>query len=98
MTFEELLDHARRLEGQVLRTLAEGARFRVRVGADSLFYTPESTGNERRHTFKFARRVFDRFVQRRSFKTVDYADISKNASYMLAVISSYTESAKQQGA
>ncbi|HUT33278.1 MAG TPA: hypothetical protein VNE39_07355 [Planctomycetota bacterium] len=94
MTFEELLSYTRGLEGRVLRTLAQGAKFRVRVDKHRLVYTPESTGTERPHTFKFANRVFEKFLKTRSFRPGDYRDISKNASYMLALISMCSESMK----
>ncbi|HEX9901709.1 MAG TPA: hypothetical protein VGB72_02485 [Acidobacteriota bacterium] len=92
MTFEDLLAYTRTLEGRGLRTLAKDAKFKVSVSKGSILYTPESTGKERGHTFKFARRVFERFLKTKSFIPRDYQDISVNASYMLAVIAMYVES------
>jgi hypothetical protein len=94
MTFEDFVVYNREMGGRVLTTLARGARFVVRVGNESIFYTPESTGIERRHTFKFAKRVFERYEKTGSLKPVDYQNISKNVSYMLTLIAMYTKSKK----
>ena len=85
MTYDELLDLARRHEGRTLETVT-GRRFTVGVFLDCPFFTPESTGLGRSDGRRAAERFLERFNETGSLKTSDYAGVTRNASYFLALI------------
>lgn len=89
MTFAQFEAFARARNGETFSTLAQRKPFRFAHSPEAFLYTPLATGKERRHGRRFVERVFDRFLEIGSFHPGDYADISKNASYALALIDAY---------
>lgn len=85
MTYEQLLDLARSLEGQVLMTIT-GKEFRVGIYLDCPFFIPASTGLGRSDGRKAAEGFLERFNETRSLRPRDYQDVTRNASYFVAVI------------
>ena len=85
MTYDDLLRIARRFEGETLATVT-GKRFTVGLYLDCPFFTPESTGLGRSDGRKAAERVVERFNQTGSLRPADYADITRNASYFVALL------------
>jgi hypothetical protein len=85
MTYEELLELARRNEGRTLETVT-GKRFTVGVYRDCPFFTPQSTGNGQSDGRKAAERFVQRFNDTGSLKPGDYADVTRNASYFIGLI------------
>lgn len=85
MTYDELLALARSLEGRTLET-ATGRRFAVGVYLDCPFFTPESSGLGRSDGRKAAERFLDRYNRIGSQRPADYAGVSRNASYFLALL------------
>ena len=85
MTYEELLDLARRLQGRRLETVT-GRHFRVGVYRDTPFFTPESTGNGQSDGRKAAERFLDRYNRSGSLRPGDYADVTRNASYFIGML------------
>src|SRR2546425_7160760 len=85
MTYEELLDLARRAEGTTLETIT-GKRFRVGIYMDVPFFTPESTGRGQSDGGKAAERFLARFNQTGSLRPGDYARLTRNASYFVGLI------------
>lgn len=55
---------------------------------DSLVYIPR-TGKIRNQGKKWVNRVFDKYLQVKSYNTSDYHDITVNASYLLPIIKLY---------
>ncbi|MBM4036660.1 MAG: hypothetical protein FJ291_33410 [Planctomycetes bacterium] len=96
-TFGEFEAFAKTQSGKVFWTLAQEKRFRFVYSPEAFFYTPFATGKQRPHRRHFVERVFARFVATRSPCPGDYRDISKNASYALALIDAYMQSRRAVG-
>ena len=85
MTYEELLDLARRLEGRSLET-ATGKSFTVGIYRDCPFFTPASSGYGQSDGRKAAERFLERYNETGSLRPGDYADVTRNASYYVGLI------------
>jgi hypothetical protein len=87
MTYDELLELARRLEDQPLSTVT-GRTFTVGVYLDSLVFTPVSSGLGQSDGRKAAERFLARYNETGSLRPGDYADLTRNASYLVGMLSS----------
>jgi len=86
MTYEELVELARRLEGQTLETVT-GRRFTVGVSRHGeIFFTPESSGFGQSDGRKAAERFLARYNESGSLRPGDYAGVSRNASYLIGML------------
>jgi hypothetical protein len=85
VTYDDLLQLAHRYEGQTLETVT-GKRFKVGVYRDCPFFTPESSGRGQSDGRKAAERFVDRYNQIRSLRPGDYAGVTRNASYLVALL------------
>ena len=85
MTYDELLAIAHRFEGRTLETVT-GAHFRVGVFRDHAFFTPESTGRGQTDGRAAHERFVARYNEIGSPRPGDYARVTRNASYLLALI------------
>ena len=85
VTYEELLALARRFEDQSLTTVT-GKEFTVGIYLDSLVFTPASSGLGQSDGRKAAERFLTRFNETGSLRPTDYADVSRNASYLIGLI------------
>jgi hypothetical protein len=85
MTYEELLDLARRCEGEVLETVT-GRRFTVGLYLDCPFFTPASSGYGQSDGRKAAERFLARYNATASLRPGDYADVIRNASYFVGLL------------
>ena len=85
MTYEALLDLARRYEGKTLETVS-GKQFTVGVYLDCPFFTPASTGRGQSDGPAAARRFLARYNEIGSLRPGDYADVTRNASYSVGLI------------
>ncbi len=85
MTYEQLLALARRLEGQTLDTVT-GKRFTVGIYRDGLFFTPESSGFGQTDGRKAHERFLERYNEIGSLRPGDYAGLTRNASYLVALV------------
>ncbi len=85
MTYAELLELAFQARNETLKTVT-GRAFRVNIYRDVPFFIPESTGQGRSDGRRAAERFLERFNETGSRKTSDYADVTRNASYLLALI------------
>ena len=85
MTYEDLLEFARRNEGRTLETIT-GRPFRISVYRDSLVFVPESTGLGRSEGRKAQERFVARYREIGSLRPSDYAGISRDASYLVALV------------
>jgi hypothetical protein len=84
--FEDLLDVARRLEDEPLETVT-GRQFTVRVFRDrELVFTPVSSGIGQSDGRKAQERFLARYLETRSLRPSDYADVSRNASYLIGLL------------
>jgi hypothetical protein len=90
MTYEELLDFARRHEGMTLETVT-GKRFRLGSYLDSIVFVPESTGLGRTEGRKGAKRFVARYNETGSLRPGDYAHVSRDASYLVALLAAAAE-------
>jgi hypothetical protein len=84
MTYDELLAFARENRGRTLETVT-GRPFRVSTYLDSIVFVPESTGIGRSDGRKAQERFVSRYSEIHSMRPGDYADVSRNASYLLAL-------------
>ena len=85
MTYDELLDLARRCEGVVLETVT-GRAFTVGISFDCPFFTPASSGYGQSDGRKAAERFLARYNETGSLRPGDYADVTRNASYFVGLI------------
>jgi hypothetical protein len=85
MTYDELLQLARRYEGKTLETVT-GKRFKVGIYLDCPFFTPESTGRGQSDGRKAAERFVARYNEIGSLQPGDYAGVTRNASYLVALL------------
>ncbi len=85
MTYEELLDLARRCEGTTLKTVT-GKPFTVGVYLDCPFFTPASSGYGQSDGRKAAERFLARYNEIGSIRPGDYADVTRNASYYVVLV------------
>lgn len=85
MTYEELLQLARRCEGKALETVT-GKRFTVGIYMNCPFFTPASTGLGRSDGRKAAESFLARYNEIGSIRPADYADVTRNASYFVALV------------
>jgi hypothetical protein len=85
MTYDELLDLARRFEGRTLRTVT-GREFRVGIYRDCPVFTPDSSGYGQSDGRKAAEAFVARYNEIRSLRPGDYADVTRNASYFVGLL------------
>jgi len=85
MTYEELVDIARRFEGRTLETVT-GRRYRVGIYLDCPFFTPESSGYGQSDGRRAVERFVDRYNETGSLRPGDYAKVSRNASYLIGLL------------
>ena len=85
MTYDDLLAVVRRFDGQTLETIT-GKRFRVGIYRDCAFFTPESSGYGQSDGRAAADRFVDRFNAIGSFRPGEYARVTRNASYYVALL------------
>ena len=85
MTWDELLELARRCEGVTLTTVT-GKKFRVGVYRDCPLFTPASSGYGQSDGRKAGERFLERYNQTASRHPGDYADVTRNASYYVALV------------
>jgi hypothetical protein len=85
VTYEELLDLARRLEGRTLETVT-GKQFTVGIYRDCAFFTPVSSGYGQSDGRGAAHRFLGRYNETSSLRPGDYADVTRNASYFIGML------------
>jgi hypothetical protein len=85
MTYEELLELARRNEGRTLKTVT-GKQFTVGIYRDCPFFTPASSGYGQSDGRKAAERFLQRYNEIGSLRPGDYATVTRNASYLVALV------------
>ncbi len=85
MTYEELLDLARRNQGKTLETVT-GKPFTVGIYRDCPFFTPASSGYGHSDGRKAAENFLRRYNETGSLMPGDYADVTRNASYFIGLI------------
>ena len=85
VTYEALLQLARDLADRPLTTVT-GREFTVGIYHDSLVFTPVSSGSGQSDGRKAAERLLARYNETGSLRPGDYADISRNASYLVGML------------
>jgi hypothetical protein len=85
-TFDDLLNLARRFEDEPIETVT-GRLFTVRVFRQrELVFTPLSSGLGQSDGRRAQERFLARFMATRSLRPSDYADVTRNASYLVALL------------
>ena len=85
LSYESLLELARRSEGKVLKT-ATGKEFTVGIYMDAPFFTPASSGLGQADGRPAMRRFVERYNETGSLRPADYADVTRNASYFIGLL------------
>jgi len=85
MTYEELIETARRFEGKTLETVT-GKRFKVGISPYELYFTPESSGYGQSDGRRAHERFLERYNETGSLQPSDYAKVSRNASYLIGLL------------
>jgi hypothetical protein len=91
LTYDHLVALARRFEGQPLSTVT-GRSFTVGISAtDEIFFTPASSGWGQTDGRRSHQRFVERFNEVGSMRPKDYSDVSRNASYLIGLLSATEE-------
>jgi hypothetical protein len=90
MTYDELLALAGQCEGRTLTTVT-GKPFSVGIYLDTPFFTPASSGRGQSDGRKAAERFLDRYNATGSMRPADYADVTRNASYLIGMLMAANE-------
>jgi hypothetical protein len=85
LTYEGLLKLARAAEGRTLETVT-GKKFTVGIYRDGLFFTPASSGYGQADGRPPAERFIERYNETRSLRPGHYADLTRNASYLIGLL------------
>ena len=85
LTYESLLDLARRSDGKVLETVT-GKKFTVGIYRDVPFFTPASSGYGQADGRRAMERFVERYNQTGRLRPGDYADVTRNASYFIGML------------
>jgi hypothetical protein len=87
MTYEELMDLARRFEGRTLETVT-GKKFTVGVSCGEYcpYFTPASSGYGQTDGRKAAERFLARYNEIGSLRPSDYAKVTRNSSYYVGLL------------
>ena len=85
MTYDDLVAIARRFEGQTLETVT-GRRFKVGISPRELFFTPESSGYGQSDGRRAHERFIEHYNETGSLKPGDYAQVSRNATYLIGLL------------
>ncbi len=86
MTYEDLEELARRSQGKRLETVT-GMEFTVGIArTGEIFFTPASSGYGQSDGRKAAEKFLARYNQIGSLRPGDYADITRNASYIVGLL------------
>ena len=85
LTYEELLEIARRFEGKTLETVT-GKKFTVGIAMECPFFTPASSGYGQSDGRKAAERFVERYNEIGSHRPGDYARVTRNASYFIGLL------------
>jgi hypothetical protein len=85
MTYDELLQLARRSDGVVLETVT-GKKFTVGIYMDVPFFTPRSSGYGQSDGRKAVERFLARYNETGSLRPGDYGGLTRNASYLVGLI------------
>ena len=91
LTYDDLVALARRFEGQTLETVT-GKAFTAGISpTGEIFFTPASSGWGQTEGRKGHHRFVDRYNEIGSQRPMDYADVSRNASYLIGLLSAAEE-------
>jgi hypothetical protein len=86
LDYDRLVGIARRLEGSTLQTVT-GRPFTVGVShTGEIFFTPASSGWGQTEGRKGHQRFVERYNELGSLRPKDYADVSRNASYLIGLL------------
>lgn len=85
MTYQELLDLARRYEGHDLLTIT-GRPFRVGIYRDCPFFTPASSGRGQSDGRKAAEAFLARYNETGSLRPGDHTDVTRDASSFVGLL------------
>jgi hypothetical protein len=86
---DELFAFCRGARGSSWTTAVRRSVFAVEVDGPTLAITPASSRAPRREGRETVKAVLDRLERTGSYRMSDYADISFNASYLLALVQAY---------
>jgi hypothetical protein len=85
LTYQRLVDMARAADGETLRTVT-GKPFTVGIHRDELVFTPASSGYGQADGRPPAKRFVERYNATGSLRPGDYADVTRNASYLVGLL------------
>ena len=86
LTYDDLVALARRFEGRPLQTVT-GKQFTVGIArTGEIFFTPASSGWGQTDGRKAAERFAERYNEIGSLRPKDYADVSRNSSYLIGLL------------
>lgn len=95
LSYEDLIGFAGDLEGETLETVT-GKAFTVGVSRNGeVFFTPASSGYGQSDGRKAAERFLERYNATGSLRPADYAELSRNASYLIGLIMRATDRQKE---
>lgn len=91
LEYEDLIGFAGELEGETLETVT-GRPFTVGVArTGEVFFTPASSGRGQSDGRRAHERFLERYNATGSLRPADYAELSRNASYLIGLIERATD-------
>ena len=94
VTAERLLAFAASHENEEWETRDRHKRFRLKTTPEGFEFTPGSSGIPRRVRKRECAALCERFDTSGSRRPKDYLDLSRNSSYVLAIIAGYLSGEK----
>lgn len=85
------------ISNRQLPTVGGRSSFSVKVAEQELIYTPKTTGKPRRQEFAMAEKILGLYNDTGSLTPSDYLNITRNASYILALIREFYSVAAEIG-
>jgi 5-methylcytosine-specific restriction endonuclease McrA len=89
ISFQKFKEFVGTRDGKTFQTLRQRKPFVVQFTNNQISYIPKTTSKLRLHEDIYLSRIIDQFNRTNSFHPKDYVDITRNASYTLALINQY---------
>ena len=92
----EFVAFCKKFEGQTLTTIGGKSKFILESVTDKAFYYTVSTDKSRKQDIRYVKRILERYAKINSLNPGHYANITMNASYVLALVKIFADSRPPQ--
>ena len=95
MDFSNFIDYVKTQPNKEFITIGNQKTFTVDCLEDHILILPTSTSKQRKEKFDTTSKIFDMHLVSDSYKTTDYSDITRNSSYILALLRDFYSDSNQ---